>query len=182
VKIEIEYHTKLKATLEALRDARLPNWNLWRELADYYLPRRYTWLLSDTERKQKTAKNPFILDGTGTMAARTLASGMMNGVTSPSRPWFKLRLAGYDDDSSTPARLWLDEVTRRMLLVMAESNFYNALAIMYLDLVIFGTAAMLIYEDRESVIRCFNPNLGEFYIAQSVRLHRRPMRGPVRAG
>lgn len=170
MQIEIEYHGKLKATLEALREARLPNWTLWRMLADYYLPRRYTWLLSPTERKTKTAHNPFILDGTGTKCARTLASGMMNGVTSPARPWFKLRLAGLDDDADNPARLWLDEVTRRMLIVMAQSNFYNALAVMYLDLVIFGTAAMLIYEDRESVIRCFNPNLGEFYIAQSDRL------------
>lgn len=170
MQIDIEYHNKLKATLEALRDARLPNWTLWRELADYFLPRRYTWLLSPIERKTKNAKNPFILDGTGTKCARTLASGMMNGVTSPSRPWFKLRLAGLDDDANNPARLWLDEVTRRMLIVMAQSNFYNALAVMYLDLVIFGTAAMLLYEDRESVIRCFNPNLGEFYIAQSDRL------------
>lgn len=170
MKIEIEAHNKLKATLEALRSARLPNWQLWRELADYYLPRRYTWLLSPAEMKTRTAKNPFILDGTGTKCARTLASGMMNGVTSPARPWFKLRIAGYDDDANNDARLWLDEVTRRMLLVMAESNFYNTLAVMYLDLVIFGTAALLIYEDRQSVIRCYNPNLGEFYIAQSHRL------------
>lgn len=170
MKINPDLHSRKRATIEALRNDRLPSWNLWRDLANYYLPRRYTWLMSDNERKEKTAKNPYILDGTGTKAARTLASGMMNGVTSPTRPWFKLRINGFNDEASTPARMWLDEVTRRMLLVMAESNFYNALAVMYLDLGVFGTAAMLIYEDQESVIRCFNPNLGEFYIAQSARL------------
>lgn len=170
MKISVEVHNKKKATIGVLRTERYPNWTLWRELADYFLPRRYTWLLSDKERSVRNNKNPFILDGTGTMAARTLASGMMNGVTSPSRPWFRLRIAGYDDDTEDDVRLWLDEVQRRMLLVMAESNFYNAMAVMYLDLVVFGTAAMLVYEDFESVIRCYNPNLGEFYIAQSDRM------------
>jgi hypothetical protein len=165
-----ELHNKLKAQLSALQHERYPHWQLWRELADFYLPRRYTWLLSDVERRVRNVKNPFILDGTGTHAARTLASGMMNGVTSPSRPWFKLRINGFDDEANSEVRQWLDEVARRMLLVMAESNFYNALAVMYLDLVVFGTAAMLIYDDYESVIRCFNPSLGEFYVAQSDRL------------
>jgi hypothetical protein len=57
-----------------------------------------------------------------------------------------------------------------MLLVLSESNFYNAMAVMYLDLVVFGTAAMLIYEDFDSVLRCYNPCLGEFYVSQSDRL------------
>jgi hypothetical protein len=170
MEISIELHNKKKATIAAMQRDRLPHWTLWRELANYYLPRRYTWLLSGTEASVRNAKNPYLLDGTGTMAARTLASGMMNGITSPSRPWFRLRIPGFDDDADSEARMWLDEVARRMLLIMAESNFYNAIAVMYLDLDIFGTAAMLIYEDYESVIRCYNPNLGEFYIAQSDRL------------
>lgn len=170
MQIDLAEFDKVKGTLSAMKTDRLSYWTLWRELADYYLPRRYTWLQTSNEMKIKTAKNPYILDGTGTNAARTLAAGMMNGITSPSRPWFKLRINGYDDDAETPVRIWLDEVARRMLLVMAESNFYNGLAVMYLDLVVFGSAAMLIYDDSESVIRCYNPCLGEFYIAQSDRL------------
>jgi hypothetical protein len=95
---------------------------------------------------------------------------MMNGITSPSRQWFKLRIAGFNLDQNTEAAIWLDEVERRMLLVMAESNFYNSLAVMYLDLVVFGTSAMLIYEDYENVIRCYNSCLGEFYLGVDDRL------------
>lgn len=170
MKIAVELHEKKKAMVAAMQNDRLPYWRLWRELADYYLPSRYTYLMSDKERAVRNARNPHILDGTGTRAARVLAAGMMNGITSPSRPWFRLRLPNFDDASNKEARMWLDEVARRMLLVMAESNFYNGLAVMYLDLVIFGTSAMLIYEDYESVIRCYNPNLGEFYICNSERL------------
>lgn len=170
MKIDVEAHNKKKAILKGMEEERQAWWPHWRELADFYLPRRYVWLQTPQERVRKVVKNPNILDGTGTTAARILAAGMMNGITSPGRPWFRLRIPGLEDQIGSPERVWLDEVTRRMMLVLAESNFYNALAVMYLDLVVFGTAAMIIYEDSESVIRCYNPALGEFYIAQDYRL------------
>lgn len=169
MKIDEEVHRKRKTLIAGLANDRLPWWQHWRDLADYVLPKRYNWLLSEVERRNRMSKNPNIIDGTGTQAARTLASGMMNGITSPSRPWFKLRIAGFESDDDTEARIWLDEVERRMLLVMAESNFYDALAVMYLDLVVFGTSAMLIYEDHESVIRCYNAPLGEYYLGVNAR-------------
>ena len=170
VAVTPEHLTRFKATLAALESDRLPWWNVWREIADYYIPKRYMWLLSPQERTRYLSKNPNILDGTGTMAGRTLAAGMMNGITSPTRPWFKFRLAGRrDDQTSYRARVWLDEVERRILQVLAESNFYNSMAVMFLDLSFFGTASVLIYEDRESVIRCYNCALGEYYLGQSAR-------------
>ena len=170
MKIAPETHRLAKQTMAELRNERYPYWSLWRELADYFLPKRYVWLQSDKERRVRNAKNPFILDSTGTSAARILASGMMNGVTSPSRPWFKLRVHGFEPEDG-PAAQWADEVTRRMMFIMSESNFYNAMAVLYLDLVVFGSAAVLIYEDDETVIRCYNPALGEFYLGQSHRLN-----------
>jgi len=170
MKISVNLHQSKIATMTAMQTERLDWWSHWRDLADFILPKRYIWLLSDKESKTRLSKNPNILDATGTNAARTLASGMMNGITSPSRPWFKLRIPGFMEDESSEAQIWLDEVLRRMMLVMAESNFYNAIAVMYLDLVVFGTSALLIYEDYESTIRCYNCALGEFYLAQSDRL------------
>lgn len=169
MKIKDTERKRLLATLSELRNARYPFWTLWREVADYFLPKRYVWLQSKAEARTRTAKNPYILDSTGTTAARVLASGMMNGITSPSRPWFRLRVPGFDQEGDAVS-LWADECVRRMLFVMAESNFYNAMAVLYLDLVVFGSAGMLIYEDDETVFRCYNPALGEFYLAQSHRL------------
>jgi hypothetical protein len=160
---------RLDATISQLRSDRYPFWTFWRELANYFLPKRYVWLQSDRERRVREAKNPHVLDSTGTKAARVLASGMMNGITSPSRPWFKLRIPGFDDEGG-PFTQWADEVARLMMKVMGESNFYNSMAVLYLDLGVFGSAANLIYEDDETVIRCFNPALGEFYLGQDHRL------------
>lgn len=170
MKISADDHRLLCQTISALEKERLPFWNLWRELADFFLPKRYVWLQSDKERRIRNAKNPNILDGTGTKCARILAAGMMNGITSPSRPWFSLRIPGFSDDPNAAARLWCDEVARRIMQVMAETNFYNAMAVMYLDLVVFGSASMLIYEDDDNVFRCYNPALGEFYLGQDYRL------------
>lgn len=169
MKIDATEQKRLQGIIAELRSDRLPFWNLWREVANYFLPKRYVWLQSDKEARIRNAKNPYILDSTGTTAARILASGMMNGITSPSRPWFRLRIAGFEHEGDAVA-VWSDEVVRRMLFVMSESNFYNAMAVQYLDLVIFGTAAVLIYEDDETVIRCYNPALGEYYLSQNHRL------------
>lgn len=172
MKTKSGFLTKANSKLMAMETLRRPYFEFWSDIADFYLPRRYVWLSSSSAISRVTSmRNSKILDSTGTIAAKVLASGMMNGITSPARPWFSLRLAGKDDRSQdNSAQIWLDEVTRRMMMIMSESNFYNALAVMYLDLVLFGTAAMLIYEDYDSVIRCFNPALGEYYLGQDHRL------------
>jgi len=157
--------------LTGLRTDRYSWWVHWRELADNYLPRRYQWLVAPNKANRGSPINGQIIDSTGVVAARTCASGMMSGITSPTRPWFKLKLDGVDSvDSSNPISLWLAECERRMMRVFAESNFYNAIAVVYHDLVVFGSACMLVYEDFDDVIRCHNPCLGEFFFANSDRM------------
>lgn len=164
--ITLELHNQRKSVIASMQLERRPFWEIWRDLADYILPSRYVWLQSKADTRL-SRRNSNILDGTGTKAARTLASGMMNGITSPARPWFKLRLVGVDYDQYPEFAIWTDEVEKLMLQVMAESNFYSAMALLYVDLVVFGTATMMIYESPEKVIHCFNPALGEYYLTQS---------------
>ena len=157
------------ARLEGLRQDRTSWQSHWQELAQFILPRRFKWLVTPNASNKGSQINYMILDSTGTIAARNLAAGMMSGITSPTRPWFKLRMEGYDTEVSNPISQWLAEVELRMMRVFAESNFYTSVAVMYFDLVIFGTAVMLIYEDYEDVIRCYNPCAGEYFLANSDR-------------
>jgi hypothetical protein len=165
----IAIRRQVDGRLLGLRTNRFSWWVHWRELADYLLPRRYKWLVTPNQMARGSPINQHILDSTATLAARNLASGMMSGITNPSSIWFKLKIGRADSTQTSPVSLWLAECERLMMLIFQESNFYNAMAIMYLDLVVFGTAAVLIYEDFEDVIRCFNPCLGEFYLDQSDR-------------
>src|SRR5690606_13879979 len=114
--------------------------------------------------------NNAIYDSTGSIAVRTLSAGMMSGITSPSRPWFKLKIEGFQVEDTHPVAMWLHEVERRMMVVLHKSNFYNSIATVYQDISVFGTAAMLIYEDYDEVIRCYNPALGEYMLDNSSRL------------
>jgi hypothetical protein len=153
-----------------LQSDRYSWWVHAAELATYYIPRRYRWLVTPNQWNRGSPINGAIIDSTGTIAARTLAAGMMSGITSPTRPWFKLRIDGLDMDETSPANRWLAECERRMYRVFAESNFYNAAAVLWADLGVFGTAPMLIDEDYENVIQCYNPCFGEYYVANNSKI------------
>ncbi len=165
----IAIRRQVDGRLLGLRTNRYSWWVHWRELADYLLPRRYKWLVTPNQQARGSPINQHILDSSATLAARNLASGMMSGVTNPSSIWFRLKIGRFDSTQTSPISLWLSECERLMRLVFQESNFYNAMAVMYMDLVVFGTASVLIYEDFDDVIRCFNPCLGEYYLDQSDR-------------
>jgi len=149
--------------MAGMRNTRYSWWLHWRELADFILPRRYRWLVTANQTSRGSPINNNIVDSTATLAARVLASGMMAGITSPTRPWFKLKIEGYEDDYEVGA--WLSEVEKRMMRVFQESNFYTAMGVMYFDLVVFGSSCIIIYEDYDNVIHCCNPCLGEFFFA-----------------
>lgn len=150
--------------LLGLRTNRYSWWVHWRELADYFLPRRYRWVITPNMMSRGSPINGHILDSTGVICARNLASGLVSGKSSPTRPWFKLRVGTIDSTLTSPTSLWLAECERILYLIFAESNFYNSIAQFYYDLVIFGTATQLIFEDFENVINCINPCAGEYYI------------------
>jgi hypothetical protein len=150
--------------LIGLRVNRYSWWTHWRELADYFLPRRYKWIVTPNQQSRGSPINQHILDSTGVICARNLASGLVSGKSSPTRPWFKLRVGTIDSTQTSPVSLWLAECERILYLIFSESNFYNSIAQFYFDLVIFGTAVILIYEDFENVVNCINPCAGEYYI------------------
>lgn len=164
------YRQQMRDRLEGERSIRLSWWAHWAQLAEVYLPRRYKWFITPNQYSRGVQINSSIIDETGVLAARTCASGMMSGLTSPTKPWFKLGLHDLSFVDYGPVKTWLAECERRVGRVLAESNFYQSLGVLYHDNCVFGSAAMLIYEDYEDVIRCYNPCLGEFFFAASSRL------------
>jgi hypothetical protein len=141
--------------------------NHWREISDYTLPRRGRFLFQtqDDRGKKRTSK---IIDNTGTMAVRTLAAGMMSGMTSPARPWFRFAVQdeGLMDDHAV--KTWLSDVERLIRGILQKSNFYNSIFTVYSELGAFGTAPL--YRQRtggDQVIR-FRPfTVGEYVIAEN---------------
>lgn len=157
--------TKQLGQLETERNSFEPH---WRDLSDFINPRGSRFLTSDVNRGDR--RNTKIVDPTASMANRTLSSGMMSGITSPARPWFRLATPDPAMMNYGPVKQWLEVVQNRMNDMFNKSNLYQSLPIMYSSLGTYGTAAMAVLEDNEDIIRTYPFPLGSFYIANSPRL------------
>lgn len=160
-----EQLTKQLGMLEQERTTFEPH---WRELSDFIIPRGSRFLTSEANRGDR--RNNKIVDPTATMANRTLSSGMMSGITSPARPWFKLATPDPEMMDYGPVKLWLETVQNRMNDMFNKSNLYQSLPIIYSSLGTFGTGALAVLEDDEDVIRTMPFPVGSYYIANSPRL------------
>lgn len=137
----------------------------WKDIARFCQPARSRFLNTDTN-KNKRSRNK-IWDEYAITSYRTLANGMTSGLSSPSRPWFKL--ATYDEALMEDAdvRFWLSEVERRMQGFIAQTNFYGAAKTGYHELGLFGTEACVMVEHRVQGMVCHALTAGEYWIAAS---------------
>lgn len=139
----------------------------WRDIAQYQAPRHGRFLVDEyNEGKRKDQR---ILDNTALFAQRTLAAGMMAGMTSPARPWFRLQLRDEDIMEYKPVKQWLHDARQTILKVFASSNTYRVLHGMYSELGLFGTAAAFRLPDFNSVIRLYPMTIGEYALACNFR-------------
>jgi hypothetical protein len=156
------------------REQVLKRWNMlknersswdshWREISDYLMPRSGRFFTSDRNRGERKHNN--IYDSTGTRSLRVLAAGMMAGMTSPARPWFRLTTSDPELDESSAVKSWLADVQRLMLMVFTKSNTYRALHSMYEELGAFGTAASIIVPNFDTVLHHHPLTIGEYALS-----------------
>ena len=147
-----------------LKDERSSWIDHWRDIGDNISTRRARFLTEDRNKGYK--KNEKIINTTPIIAHRTLASGMMAGITSPSREWFRLTLPDPDLADKDSVKEWLHEVELRIRTIYAKSNWYDALSGgIYPDLGAFGTSCAFIEEDHEDVIRVTSLPIGSYALA-----------------
>lgn len=140
----------------------------WQELAEWVIPTRGRFTISDRNSGRKRGQK--IINSAATMALRTLSSGMMAGITSPARPWFRLATPDRDMMEYAPVKVWLGTVELIMRDVFSQSNLYNVLPVLYRELGQFGTAAMSVVRDYKDVVRFHQHTVGSYMIGQDDRL------------
>src|SRR5579862_83172 len=139
----------------------------WRDLGDFLMPRRTRFWTSDRNRGDK--RNQHIINSTGRFAARTLASGLHAGLTSPSRPWMKLTTHHASLAEKADVKAWLYLVSQRMLTMFETTNLYNVLPLVYMDMGCFATGVMSILDDTRDLFRCYSYPLGSYALGQDER-------------
>ena len=135
----------------------------WRELSENLLPRNGRFF--ETDRDRGTTRMNRIADNTGTRAVRILGAGMLGGLTSPARPWFRLTTEDYDLSQYQPVKIWLAQVTRQMQAMFSKSNVYRALHTTYEELGVFGTHATTVLDDFDTGIHLYSHTAGEYALA-----------------
>lgn len=146
----------------------------WRELAEFFMPRRGRLTLtggggSGVEMNRGDKRHHKIIDGTPISARETLSAGMMAGITSPARPWFRNSVADPELRERQDVKTWLADIDRNMRDVLQRSNFYEAVHAFYDEIGTFGSAVMLADEDDEDTVVFRTLTIGEYFLGVDAR-------------
>jgi hypothetical protein len=155
---------RVEKRLVGLKRVREPYEAEWKEIAQHAQPSRSRFLYDDSNRTFRRS-NRAIYNSHGILAFRILSSGMTSGLSSPSRPWFRMTLFDEATMDDEPTREWLSEVEKRMYAFLAETNFYAAAKSGYAELGMFGTEACAMVEHPVRGLVCHPLTVGEYWIA-----------------
>lgn len=162
-------YQQVERRLNMLRSIRWTWWGSWMQLGEFFLPRRArAWVVANNWARGRYL-NDSIVDGIGSKAAEDCAAGLWSGLTNPARPWFSIETALEGVELDQEAKDWIAELRAGVFTILAQSNFYNAMAQFFQDITVFGTSVLQVLEDREDVIRCHIPCAGEFFLGVGAR-------------
>lgn len=136
------------------------------EIAGLCMPQRSKQIVENHKGKHRNASpKSNLYDGHSIRSFEVCANGMLSGLSSRSRPWFRPVLIDQDLMDFHPVRLWLDEVATIMYAAFAMSNFYEAALSVYLEMAAFGTAANIIQANDETLSVSHPLTFGEYALS-----------------
>jgi hypothetical protein len=166
MKDSLKYSTVIQ-TMEDLKNERMEWESEWRQISEYLLPGRGIYQTFSKPRKRKLV-SPKVINTTGEDALYILTSGMHGGLTSPSRPWFKLLWAQQDLNKFEPLKAWIQECELRLHSRLQDSNFYSIINSFYNEYAGFGSSCIYVGDNTDSPVDPFHFELltaGEYYIS-----------------
>lgn len=151
-------YTKIKAKFKAMFDNRQKYISRWKDIRDYQLPFLGVF---DDEQDQSKVHTDKINNGVAWESCQIFASGVMSGMTPPSRKWFKLTLENAELAANSKVAEVLDDREQILYAVFAKSNFYNTVHQTYMELP-FGQSPMSIMPDAKVGVRFTSYPIGTY--------------------
>lgn len=140
--IEQPPKTRYEARRNMLNQDRETWRSHWLDIKNLFLPYRTRWLDDGGVPNRGTKKMQYIVDNCPMLALRTMSAGLMSGMTSPSRPWFRLRPDEDDLFVKPGVAEWCEKATDAVHRILQRSNFYRQMPTFYSEIGGFGTAAL----------------------------------------
>lgn len=163
---EQELSRRIRSRYAELKTERSRWLTTCQEVSEYINPRNGRFSVS--ERNLGNSRKNRILDPYARRAQRTLSAGLMSGMTSPARPWFKLTTADVELAKDGDVKQWLHDVGDLMLTVFSKSNVYRMLHAIYDELGLFGTAPAVVVSNFDRVLHGFTLTAGEYCIGADI--------------
>ena len=146
-------------------DTEFNQWNPhFKELRTFMQPSRGRFYLG--QDKGNSTVNKSLIDSTARMALRTFSSGLMAGITSPSRPWFRIKMDLNGDQESEAVKEWAHTAQSRMYEVLRQSNVYGMLHHCYNQLGLYGSWAGIVTNHFDDVIMGHALPMGTYRISE----------------
>lgn len=157
-------YTDALRRLSALKQDRQSWDGHYKDLQDFFQPRRGRWIEQSSSQRGNKVNNKLV-DPTPRFAVRTAAAGIHAGSTNPAMPWFKLTTPDPEMNEFAGISRWLYQVENLMRDVFERSNVYSVFPSLYGDGITFGTSPMCVLDHPERVIHCVPDAIGSYYLA-----------------
>lgn len=156
---------RYKQKVKQLETARYDYEKRWKNIRDYQLP--HIGYFDDTEDSTNYARrrDTKIYNGIAWESNIIFASGLMSGLTPPSRQWFRLAFTNRELSDNSDFGAILDQRLEILNDVLNKSNFYNAIHSDYLEIA-FGQAVLSIFPDSKTGVHFVPYTIGTYYIEQ----------------
>lgn len=150
--------------LVELKATRAPWERAWKTIVEQILPFRARWDMSSFNDGSPLSTN--IINSTPSDALRTLVSGLMSGVTSPAKPWFRLTLEDTELAHKKAVKIYLERLEKITLAIFEKQGLYGAVSGGgYSDFGMIGTGVILEEEDENTQLPTFESvPIGEYYL------------------
>lgn len=135
----------------------------YRDITKRLLPRNGRFIVSD--RNKAAARRNSIIDNAGMRMHRIMTAGMLQGASSPARPWHRLQLPDPDLNKRHAVKEWLSAVEDLQRRVWARSNTYGTLQHLYGETGGYGTACTTVMPHSERVLHCYPQTVGQYVLA-----------------
>jgi hypothetical protein len=137
-----------------------------KQITQYILPSKGLYLSEGEKPQENTDRFSKIIDATATEDNKLLAAGIQGGLSSQSRPWFRLESSDKAVQRLEHVQMWLDYVQNQMYSVLAMSNFYTKIHDFYNDEGGFGNAVIMCEPDFNKIVRFTLVTPGQYCFAE----------------
>jgi hypothetical protein len=140
--------------------------NTWEDLFYYGAPRK-RGVQSQYEPGEKLPDD--VYDDTAIQSNLILAAGLSGYMTNAAQRWFELRTRDERLMRSSGAAKFFQDSAEAMYAVLGNSNFYQQVHEVYLDLGVAGNGPIYEDEDIDDVVRFYSRHPKEVYVVEDDR-------------